>query len=63
MHPTAANAVYYTGLYRSVRFSDHLLAHWVIHGGSRGRYAKCIPQKYRPLHAQKVIATPLLALN
>ena len=54
MHPTVSNAVYYTGLYRSVRFSDHLLAHWVLHGGSRGKYGKCIPYKYRPLSSNTI---------
>jgi hypothetical protein len=49
VHPTAANASYYAGLYRSGRFSDHLLAHWVMHGGSAGRYGRLIPSKYRPL--------------
>lgn len=50
VHPTAANAAYYSGLYRSGRFSDHLLAHWVMHGGSAGRYGGLIPSKYRPLY-------------
>lgn len=57
VHPTPANAVYYTGLYRSVRFSDHLLAHWVMHGGSRGKYGKCIPHKYRPLSSSNSAGT------
>lgn len=56
VHPTPSNAVYYTGLYRSVRFSDHLLAHWVLHGGSRGKYGKCIPHKYRPVNSSVAAA-------
>lgn len=54
VHPTPSNASYYTSLYRSCRFSDHLLAHWVMHHGSRGRYGKLIPAKYR-----KASLTPL----
>jgi len=47
VHPTPNNASYYNSLYRSCRFSDHLLAHWVMNGGSKGKYAKYIPTKYR----------------
>ena len=46
VHPTPANASYYTTLYRSCRFADHLVAHWVAKGGSKGPYGKLIPTRY-----------------
>jgi tubulin polyglutamylase TTLL4 len=61
VHPTASNASYYSGLYRSCRFSDHLLAHWVIAGGAAGRYRNLIPAKFRP--HQSAVASPQKSLS
>lgn len=47
-----------------MRFSDHLLAHWIISGGSRGKCGKHIPYKYRPVQAvargspEKTVGSP-----
>ena len=46
VHPTPNAASYYTTLYRSCRFSDHLLAKWVQSGGSEGEYRNYIPEKF-----------------
>lgn len=46
VHPTAQKAGHYTQLYRNCRFSDHLLAKWVISGGSRGQLKKHMPPRY-----------------
>jgi hypothetical protein len=45
-HPTPLGAAHYNDLYRSARFSDHLLAKWVIEGGSTGSMRKYIPSRY-----------------
>ncbi|KAJ1442922.1 tubulin-tyrosine ligase family-domain-containing protein [Ochromonadaceae sp. CCMP2298] len=47
VHPTPQNASHYCQLYRNCRFSDHLLAHWVISGGSAGRFGSLVPARYR----------------
>jgi hypothetical protein len=44
-HPTVPGAAHYAGLYRNARFSDHLLARWVVGGGSAGPLKKYIPHK------------------
>jgi tubulin polyglutamylase TTLL4 len=49
-HPTPTTAEHYNRLYFSSRFSDHLLARWVIDGGSKGVLRKFIPQKYLSEH-------------
>lgn len=46
VHPTPNAASYYTTLYRSCRFSDHLLAKWVQSGGSEGEFGHLIPEKF-----------------
>ena len=42
-HPTPAGASHYTSLYRSSRYSDHLLARWIEIGGSAGGGAQYLP--------------------
>lgn len=46
LHPTTTMAVHYNSLYRSCRFSDHLLAKWIISGMSKGQFRKYIPQHF-----------------
>jgi len=50
VHPTTLNAAYYTNLYKNCRFSDHLLANWVLNDMSEGKYASLIPTRYRPIN-------------
>lgn len=38
LHPLQDTATHYLSLYRSPRFSDHLLTRWVLSGGAKGRY-------------------------
>ena len=45
-HPVAATAAHYNGLYFSSRFSDQLLARWVIDGGAKGSLGKYIPERF-----------------
>jgi hypothetical protein len=42
LHPLKASALHYLSLYRSPRFSDHLLTRWIFAGGSAGKYSKHI---------------------
>lgn len=43
VHPLPSSCTHYTSLYRNGRFSDHLLAKWIMTGGSRGSNRQYIP--------------------
>ena len=45
-HPRSDSAAHYNALYFSSRFSDQLLARWIIDGGSNGPLRKYIPEKF-----------------
>ena len=45
-HPLKATAAHYNSLYFSSRFSDQLLARWVMEGGARGALGKHIPDRF-----------------
>jgi len=45
-HPIKATAAHYNSLYFSSRFSDQLLARWVIEGGAKGALSKFIPERF-----------------
>lgn len=47
-HPLPETAAHYNKLYFSSRFSDQLLAKWVIEGGGGGPLRKWIPDKFLP---------------
>ena len=50
VHPKPSTAAYYTTLYRNCRFSDHLLAKWVMGGGSTGdHFRHLIPPRFVPI--------------
>ena len=46
LHPTKATAEHYLSLYRIQRFTDHLLAKWVVDGRSTGLAGLYIPAQY-----------------
>ena len=46
LHPVPNKVNHYLSLYRIQRFSDHLLAKWVIDGRSQGRAGLSIPADY-----------------
>ena len=46
LHPTKANAERYLSLYRIQRFTDHMLAKWMIDGRSTGLAGLYIPSQY-----------------
>jgi len=45
-HPLKATAAHYNSLYFSSRFSDQVLARWVMEGGARGALGKHIPDRF-----------------
>lgn len=48
LHPTVDKAEHYLSLYRIQRFSDHLLAKWVIGGRLRGSAGLFVPLDLLP---------------
>ena len=48
-HPVAETAAHYNKLYFSSRFSDQLLAKWLIEGGALGHLYQHIPDQFLPL--------------
>ena len=46
LHPTSSTCVHYNRLYKNQRFSDHLLAKWVLEGQSSGASRGLIPPKF-----------------
>jgi hypothetical protein len=46
VHPQPISAAHYVGLYKNCRFADHLLAKWIIEGGSSGALKKYLPTKF-----------------
>lgn len=46
VHPQPISAAHYVGLYKNCRFADHLLAKWIIEGGSSGSLKKYLPTKF-----------------
>ena len=45
-HPSQKNALHYCSLYRNSRFSDHMLARWVLDNGSLGSHKYLIPTRF-----------------
>lgn len=61
LHPRPDTACHYNALYRHDRFSDHLLARWVIEGGSESpNIRKIIPSKYlkEPINKEIEVSIP-----
>lgn len=46
LHPAPATALHYISLFRTPRFSDHVLCKWVMQGCSNGLLKKYIPTKF-----------------
>jgi len=46
LHPTPKTVVHYLGLYRSARFSDHLIGKWVLSNGMHGPLSGYVPSKF-----------------
>ena len=53
-HPLSESVLHYLTLYRNPRFSDHLLARWLIAGASRGAHAGIVG----PLLKQPEVISP-----
>lgn len=46
LHPSPHTVVDYLKLYRSARFSDHLIAKWVLNNGMYGKLREFVPSKF-----------------
>jgi hypothetical protein len=46
LHPVPVSVQYYLSLYRNARFSDHLLAKWVLNNGMHGPLRQYVPLKF-----------------
>jgi hypothetical protein len=53
LHPTLENAEKYLSLYRIQRFSDHLLAKWVVGGRSLGPAGHFVPVEFLPVEMRR----------
>lgn len=55
IHPTASTVMQYLPLYKNTRFSDHLLARWVLDRGMDGPLRPFIPRYLRPVEEANVL--------